>query len=89
MNPVTYFRAWREACDDAGAMLRRRRKAVALLDAKSTDAITPADYQAAFVDDPSRVVVARGGNSSGKTEAGAIKVARILKQAPPYQNCPF
>ena len=89
MNPVTYFRAWREACDDAGAMLRRRRKAVALLDAKSTDAITPADYQAAFVDDPSRVVVARGGNSSGKTEAGAIKVARILKHAPPYPNCPF
>ena len=89
MNLMTHFRAWRDAHADAAAMIRSSRHAVSLLAAEPVDTIAPADYQKAFVDDVSRVVVARGGNSSGKTEAGAIKVARILKHAPPYQNCPY
>ena len=89
MNLMTHFVAWRDAHRAAAAMLRNHRRAVSMLAAEPVDTIAPADYQKAFVDDVSRVVVARGGNSSGKTEAGAIKVARILKHAPPYQNCPY
>lgn len=49
----------------------------------------PQPYQKAFVEDKSNVVIALGGNRSGKTEAAAIKSARRLLAAPPWYGAPF
>ncbi len=49
----------------------------------------PQPYQVPFVADTAPVVIALGGNRSGKTEAGAIKAATRLLSKPPWYGAPF
>ena len=51
--------------------------------------IEPLPHQKAFVEDRTQITVARGGNRSGKSHAGAMKVASIVRRPPPWPGCPF